>query len=177
MKYLDLNLKTTRGSGRLSAKEDNVWISFNFNPPTGGLGNRQEGEWVTFPRLVAVVFCATVALYVILPLLSLSMSHVWYQPMGFTGNVGVYKSVHLMVSLGSRHQNYLIVLVACQGTHHWWKGEAGSEPSYVFRVGVLIVPRPPWNHGVGCIGITVHGHGMGLGVNSHQCRGTLGSFM
>lgn len=45
------------------------------------------------------------ALYVILPLSSLCMSTLCYQPTSFTGTVGVYRSIYLMASLRSQGQN------------------------------------------------------------------------
>lgn len=75
-----------------------------------------------------------------------------------------------MTSLESGHQNdphYSDAelgdperYMACWGSHHSWKGGARSESSYILKVWALTTPRPPWSFGVGCVGITVCGHGM-----------------
>lgn len=72
--------------------------------------------------------------------------------MGFTGNVGVYKSIHLMVSLGSRHQNDLIAQMGSLGTlggmlllkgHITDEKKLGLNPAMSLELGSLLHPGLP----------------------------------
>lgn len=73
--------------------------------------------------------------------------------MGFTGNVGVYKSIHLMASVGSRHQNNFIVQMGSLGTLRVMllvkghitddKEKLGLNPAVSLELGSLLHPGLP----------------------------------
>lgn len=63
--------------------------------------------------------------------------------------------------------------MACQG-HITGEEEEPGLKAAVSSAGVLAAPWPPQGCGVGCVGVTVHGHGMGGSVSTQQLRGALG---